>query len=152
MSFVEHKLLFSWWTLTDRRPTNSLMELLFPELKTHYRLMLDSRWLGWLDSHQQTLRRQIMENWTGLEPMSQAEDFHLQTLYASYCTINSQSAAATISPHPNKSKLDLTIEMFFCHGFLKNFSRRSCMYFSTSYRTIQCVWDKIKQDSFWQFV
>ena len=35
-------LPFGWWTLTNRRPTNSLMELLFPELKTHYRLMLDS--------------------------------------------------------------------------------------------------------------
>ena len=58
--------------------------------------------LGRLDSHQQTLRRQIMENWTGLEPMSQAEDFHLQTLYASYYTINAQSAAATISPRPIK--------------------------------------------------
>ena len=45
LCFVEHKLLFSWWTLTDRRPTNSLMELLFPELKAHYRLMLDSSWL-----------------------------------------------------------------------------------------------------------
>lgn len=36
-------LPFGWWTLTNRRPTNSLMELLFPELKTHYRLMLDSK-------------------------------------------------------------------------------------------------------------
>ena len=38
-------LPFGWWTLTDRRPTNSLMELLFPELKAHYRLMLDSKTL-----------------------------------------------------------------------------------------------------------
>ena len=38
-----------WWTLTDRRPTNSLMKLLFPELKTHYRLMLDSKICsGWI--------------------------------------------------------------------------------------------------------
>ena len=36
-------LPFGWWTLTDRRPTNSLMELLFPELKAHYRQMLDSK-------------------------------------------------------------------------------------------------------------
>ena len=36
-------LPFGWWTLTNRRPTNSLMELLFPELKAHYRLMLDSK-------------------------------------------------------------------------------------------------------------
>ena len=46
-------LPFGWWTLTDRRPINSLMELLFPELKTHYRLMLDSK----------TLLR-ISANWT----------------------------------------------------------------------------------------
>ena len=38
-------LPFGWWTLTDRRPTSSLMELLFPELKAHYRLMLDSKTL-----------------------------------------------------------------------------------------------------------
>ena len=36
-------LPFGWWALTDRRPTNSFMELLFPELKTHYRLMLNSQ-------------------------------------------------------------------------------------------------------------
>lgn len=49
-------LPFGWWTLTDRRPTNSLMELLFPELKAHYRQMLDSNpvapKLGKLDSNQ----------------------------------------------------------------------------------------------------
>ena len=38
-------LPFGWWTLTDRRPTNSLMELLFPELKAHYQQMLDSKML-----------------------------------------------------------------------------------------------------------
>ena len=36
-------LPFGWWTLTNRRPTSSLIELLFPELKAHYRLMLDSK-------------------------------------------------------------------------------------------------------------
>ena len=41
--FVEHNLLFSWWTLTNRKPTNSLMALLFPKLKALYRLMLDSK-------------------------------------------------------------------------------------------------------------
>ena len=36
-------LPFGKWALTNHRPTNSLMELLFPELKAHYRQMHDSK-------------------------------------------------------------------------------------------------------------
>ena len=52
MSFLSStNLPFGWWTLTNRRPTNSLMELLFPELKAHYQRMLNSQNLTWYDSN-----------------------------------------------------------------------------------------------------